>query len=225
MSVFGCGLDLGQAADYTAFAVVQQTAADDSPIPDRYRHRYHLRHLERYDLGLPYTAVVERVKERLTGTVLQGSRVAADYTGVGRPVVDMLRDAAVPAVLTPVLITAGHQVTFGENDRAWHVPKKDIVGTLLVMLQAKLLAWHPSLPLADKLAKELSDFRTKISAAANEQFGAWRTGQHDDLVLAVALAVWVMEKYPGDGAGYYSPPRARNPNVDRLTGLPAHIFK
>ena len=37
----------------------------------------------------------------------------------------------------------------------------------------------------------------KVSAAGNEQFGAWREGQHDDLVLAVALACWAVDKaYP-----------------------------
>ena len=28
---------------------------------------------------------------------------------------------------------------------------------------------------------------------AHDSYGAWREGQHDDLVLAVALAVWFAE--------------------------------
>jgi hypothetical protein len=32
--------------------------------------------------------------------------------------------------------------------------------------------------------------RVKITASGNEQYGAWREGEHDDLVLAVALACW-----------------------------------
>jgi hypothetical protein len=36
----------------------------------------------------------------------------------------------------------------------------------------------------------MQNFKAKITASANETFEAWREGQHDDLVLAVALAVW-----------------------------------
>jgi hypothetical protein len=39
--------------------------------------------------------------------------------------------------------------------------------------------------------KELESFRVKITASAHETFEAWRERDHDDLVLAVALAAWV----------------------------------
>jgi hypothetical protein len=39
----------------------------------------------------------------------------------------------------------------------------------------------------------LTTFRVKITPAADEVFGAWREGAHDDLVLAVAIAVWQAE--------------------------------
>jgi hypothetical protein len=39
-----------------------------------------------------------------------------------------------------------------------------------------------------------ADFQVKITAAANEVFGVWREGQHDDLVLAVAIAAWLAER-------------------------------
>jgi hypothetical protein len=43
--------------------------------------------------------------------------------------------------------------------------------------------------------------QVKVSTAGNEQFGAWREGAHDDLVLAVALACWAVEiAYPQRGA-------------------------
>jgi hypothetical protein len=38
--------------------------------------------------------------------------------------------------------------------------------------------------------RELENFRVKITESANEGFGAWRAGQHDDLVLSRGLAVW-----------------------------------
>ena len=42
------------------------------------------------------------------------------------------------------------------------------------------------------MAAWLEAFRVKITEAANETFGAWREGQHDDLLLAVALAAWMI---------------------------------
>jgi hypothetical protein len=50
------------------------------------------------------------------------------------------------------------------------------------------------LPEAELLVKELQNFKVKITAAANEVFGEWREGQHDDLVLATALAAWAGER-------------------------------
>jgi hypothetical protein len=52
---------------------------------------------------------------------------------------------------------------------------------------------------------EMAEMRAKVTAAGNTQFGVWREGAHDDLVLAVALACWGARKmYPhgpyGDAA-------------------------
>jgi hypothetical protein len=49
---------------------------------------------------------------------------------------------------------------------------------------------------AETLEMELQNFRVKITAAANETFEAWRERDHDDLVLALALAAWHAEKQP-----------------------------
>ena len=46
------------------------------------------------------------------------------------------------------------------------------------------------------LVRELQQFQVKITQAAHETFGVWREGQHDDLVLAVALACWWAERHP-----------------------------
>jgi hypothetical protein len=40
------------------------------------------------------------------------------------------------------------------------------------------------------LTGELETFQVKITAAANDVYGTWREGTHDDMVLATALAAW-----------------------------------
>jgi len=52
------------------------------------------------------------------------------------------------------------------------------------------------------LRKEMAEMEVRVSAAGTEQFGAWREGEHDDLVLAVALACWGMQdRYPDKPIG------------------------
>jgi hypothetical protein len=50
--------------------------------------------------------------------------------------------------------------------------------------------------LADTLRKELLNFKVKINiSTAHDSYEAWREGDHDDLVLAVAMACWCRERY------------------------------
>src|SRR5262249_5200755 len=100
------------------------------------------------------------------------------------------------AWVRPVLITGGHQVTCEAG--AWHVPKKELVSTLQVLLQNRRLK-VAAVPERDLLLKELQNFKVKITASANETFEAWRERDHDDLVLAVAIAAWVGEKEGDQG--------------------------
>ena len=65
------------------------------------------------------------------------------------------------------------------------------------LLGAGRLKVADGLPDAAALLRELMDFRVTITARANETFGAGTQRGSDDLVLALALAVWV----PGAGAG------------------------
>jgi hypothetical protein len=53
-----------------------------------------------------------------------------------------------------------------------------------------------SLPFTPILVEELLNFQVKVTEAANETFGTWRAGRHDDLVLAIAFAAWAAENAP-----------------------------
>jgi prephenate dehydrogenase len=139
-----------------------------------------LRHLRRFALGTPYTAIVSAVTTlRRTGQ-LCGAALIVDQTGVGRAVVDVLRQAAGGVV--PVTITGGHSITVAE-DGSFHVPKKELVSGLQVVLQSQRLQIASGLTEASALVHELQQFQVRITASAHETFGVWRAGQHDDLVL------------------------------------------
>ncbi|HEY8505549.1 MAG TPA: hypothetical protein VIL46_13275 [Gemmataceae bacterium] len=187
------GLDLGQSADFSALAVLERTKAPEPEDPGREVSRYAVRHLERFPLGTPYTEVCDRMVKLFAAPPLADGMLVVDQTGVGRPVVDLLRRSGLRAYVRPVTITAGHRANRDERG-GWLVPKKELVSTLQVLLQARRIKVAPSLPEAETLVREMTEFRVKITLAANETFGAWREGSHDDLVLAVAVAAWWGER-------------------------------
>jgi hypothetical protein len=204
------GLDLGQASDFTALAVLEKTIVAGPPADNKPVAHYGVRHLERFPLGTSYGAVTERLIKLFGGPPLQRSVLAVDRTGVGRAVVDMIYAARVGAALMPITITAGHKAEPDAVGTGWRVPKKDLVGVLQVLLQERRIKVAPELPEAPTLVKELQNFRVKVTAAANEIYEAWREGQHDDLVLAVGIAAWAAER-SGPGAAWLVP---RQPECD-----------
>jgi hypothetical protein len=181
------GLELGQTEDFTALCVDEVIVHGGTP-------HHSIRHLERFKLGTLYPAIVRRVAELFTREALKGGFLIVDGTGVGRAVVDLLRGAPIDCKLFPCTITAGQGESVDEQGYI-HIAKKELVGTAQMLLQTGRLAWSAKMPLADVLAKELSTFRVKITAAANETFEAWREHDHDDLVLAILLAAWVAEQF------------------------------
>jgi hypothetical protein len=75
------------------------------------------------------------------------------------------------------------------GDRRWHVPKGILISTLDARLHLGELRIAAALTEAGPLADELKDFQRKVSAAGRSTWEA-RVGKHDDLVLAVAIALW-----------------------------------
>ena len=181
---FFAGLDLGQARDYTALAILQRTR--EYPGAEK---RFAVRHLERFPLGTPYPEICRQLVSFFERPPLCGADLVVDVTGVGRAVLDMIQRARPRAAIRPLTITTGHGVAV--DGAGWHVAKKELVSVLQVLLQTRRLQVARLLPMAGVLAKELEAFRVKITASANETFEAWRERDHDDLVLAVALAAWV----------------------------------
>jgi hypothetical protein len=99
----------------------------------------------------------------------------------------------VSCLFFPLTLTAGHAVTAGDVS-GLHVPKKELVGTLQVLLQTRRLQVARTLTDAAVLIRELENYRTKVTTARQETLESWREGRHDDLVLAVAMAAWLGEQ-------------------------------
>jgi Terminase RNaseH-like domain len=191
---FIMGVDLGQANDYTAVSILEQKRVETD---GKIFYHYEVRHLERLR-GITYPQQVAHIKKMYQSLKEKGSvNLVVDQTGVGRPVVDMLRDAGLYCIA--VTITGGDSVT-GERPE-YRVPKRDLVTAVQVLLQSERLRISSSLKEAQTLVNELLAFRVSINLKTGHDSygndaGAWRENPHDDLVLATAIASWYAERNP-----------------------------
>ena len=177
---FMVGLDLAQSNDWTALAVVERLKTGYS-VPMLTRTR-----------GAPYPQIVARVGSLLETPPLAGqAELVIDATGVGRPVLDLFRASGVDA--RAITITAGRKPT--GSLRFAKIPKRDLINSVLLALQSGTLTIAQDQPFADVLARELAELRVKITASGIDRYEA-RDGEHDDLVLALAMAIWQFEHSP-----------------------------
>jgi len=191
------GVDLGQARDFTAIAVIDAGAPLPATPGGRAVRSYQLRYLERIPLGTPYTAVVDHVLTLLRRPPLTiATPLVVDKTGVGIAVVDMFRAGSVryPGVRPRALTITGGDATTTTDPYDVRVPKRDLAGLLVALYESQRLKMAARLELAPLLITELVNFKVKINTATgNDTYEAWRESVHDDLVLAVAIACWYAE--------------------------------
>src|SRR5215216_306103 len=180
MATYYAGLDLGQSADYTALAVLQKVPTYDKQT-GKHGAELHLRHLERYPLKTP---------------VISGGRVAkptteliVDKTGVGVAVTDLLKERRLNHIA--VTITGLGQKVNRHGTKEYSVPKQDLLSDLEVPFHKGTLKVAKGLQGWRKLREELLNFRHKQNkTTAHISYEHWREAEHDDLVLAAALACW-----------------------------------
>jgi hypothetical protein len=189
------GVDLGQRRDPSAIAVIERVewiAGRFSVTPQIMGGRpYHggyelqnddmvVRHVERVPLGTPYSQVAKRVAEVSRHSCL-GSvqrKLMVDATGVGAPVIEMLKAAKPMGEMTPVVITGGSAGR--RSGDGWEmVPKVDLLGEMQAALESGRLRIARAMRETERLVKEM------VNLGGSE---------HDDLAMAVALAAWGARK-------------------------------
>ena len=113
--------------------------------------------------------------------------LSIDATGVGAPFLDFLRANGVRRNLLPVSMTAGDTITV--HNGTHHIPKRDLLTNLQLLLQNRELKISTHLPHAPLLREELVNLRRR-TAMRGETYEPDRASQHDDLFIALALAAW-----------------------------------
>ncbi len=177
------GVDIGQKRDPTAICVAE---VDDRDVAQHYLIRY----LERLPLGTPYPEVARRVGEIVEQVARKSEsqpKLCVDATGVGTPVVDLLRESAARA-----WEVIGVYFTFGDRRVAEGAEVKLGKAFLVSRRQALLETGRLHLPQTREsaaLSDELLNYEIRVDSNANDRYGAFRVGAHDDLVTALGLAL------------------------------------
>jgi hypothetical protein len=198
MPTIAVGVDIGQKRDPTAIAVVEPEFRD---VNGRREDYYLVRFLERQPLGTPYPQVAGRVQTVVNNVREHVARAQppslfsrpprpsiqlfVDATGVGQPVVDLLKGVGVR--VHAVYFTHGDRRTT-QQDGSISLGKAWLVSRLQALLQTGRILL-PRTPEAEALGAELLDYEIKVDQDANEKYGAFKVGSHDDLVTALGLCV------------------------------------
>jgi hypothetical protein len=186
MPYYTIGIDPGQAHDPTALALLEHDRVQE-PV-------YRLRGLHRFPLGTPYTKLAPALNTRLSSPPLAGNtKIAIDATGVGTPVLDHLRDQLPTRNIYGITITAGSSLSGTPKDP--HVPKKDLIATTIVILEQRRLQIAEPMHDTNALIEELLAYRRITTDHGHDTYQA-ASGTHDDLVLALSLALWTAEHKP-----------------------------
>ena len=217
------GQDLGQCVDRSALAIIEfamvptgkRDAATWAPL---FEGGLVLGHLESPPLETPYPEVAARARELVRHPRIAGRcTYIVDAHGPGAGVVDMLRLKYPPfeAKLVPMKATSGDEPR--QKEKSYNVPKTMLVERLEQVLRRKKLRIAVG-PLTEQLVRELTMLKRVLQPSGNVTY---ETPIHDDLVMAVAMAVWwAWEQHAAylqvDG------PVAIVSNMGVLESLPAH---
>lgn len=155
------GVDWARYSDYTAVVIVDAGASPHRVIAvDRFNR-------------LSWETQVERV-----ASLLEQHRVSAvltDQTSIGDPLLEQLRKR---------LWEKGGAMAI-EGFTFTNTSKREIIDNLVIRLAHRELA----LPDDEQMIRELQYFEYELTVAGNVRMNA-KSGYTDDLVVALALAVW-----------------------------------
>lgn len=215
--------DLGQAQDPTSIIAAGRTPvakeapkipAFDPAKPVRVIEEgpaddwdYHIVYVQCLPLGTPYPDAVSRTSRIFHYPPFAGRQnLVCDRTGVGRVVMDMIRECeGLGARTWGVTYTGGkNESRDKKSPMDFSVPKKDLVGGLQLALQRGRVHARDGIPEGEKLKHQLLAFQSDKKASGYTAFEG-QGKEPDDLVVALAMLVWIANLLPYEGEGNDAP--------------------
>ena len=178
------GIDVGQSRDYTAICVLE-------PIETKDGYKYHCTYIKRLPLNKTFSDMALDVKSMVEQLEVTGHvSVIIDKTGVGAPVVELVDSLTTCEVI-------GLTITAGIRAKNWNVPKKELITNLQIALQSQTLKIAKGLDFGEELVEELLNYQVKTKPNNNEIFDTGRVFIHDDLILSLAIGLYLItNRYP-----------------------------
>jgi len=186
------GVDLGKCSDPAAIAIVEFASeprhtvdpVTRAPLFDCWLN---LRYLESPPLGTPYLELVPHVQAMaLRPRLRKQCTLLVDAGGPGEPVVELFQQAPVMTPMIPVKITAGSEAR--EDKGVHYVAKKVLMDRLEYVLRRRKLRIVAG-PVTEQLIRQFTLLKREVTESGNVTFPT-ASGEHDDLVMATAMAVW-----------------------------------
>lgn len=179
-------LDPAQLRDWSAVAVL-----DMHYVPDIKRFEYSLIAMNRKQ-GLPYDQIVDWVIKTVQNPAFNKGEPPTfllDATGVGVAVKDMI----IAKGIRPRAITITMGGAYSRVGSEYHVGKARLIGKFLGAFDAGKVHVNPNMPIWPQVEREMLSFRAEMSAQGRVKMEA-EQGEHDDLLLSLAQAVWYGEE-------------------------------
>jgi hypothetical protein len=208
---FAVGVDLGKSAETTAIAVAERQnppAWDEAEECPPEKAVIEVRHLHRFQPGTLYQDVAKGIyetlkakeltetKERTAHGTIRDVAIRVDFivdqTAVATPVADMIVQQIDVPFARRVVLSGSLADTY--DDGLYRIPKQALVGGMEVLLETRRLKIAESLASARQLADELVNYRGRKTASVPLTVDTWREQPSDDLVFAVALACWQLQR-------------------------------
>ncbi len=171
MKYINIGIDLGQTIDFTA--LVGLIGNNDSryvACADRYKQMHYITMMEN---------CAKRIRQMKAKTVF------GDATGgASSGIFDMLNPLIEEPVKRVKIVGSGE---FHIHNGFLIIPKQVLINKLILDYQNRAILVPEELKMASVITHELKNYKYDVSKAGNWQYNA-RDGEHDDLVIALALA-------------------------------------
>jgi hypothetical protein len=186
---FILSLDPAQLKDWSAVAVIEMKYVPAGASKAHFG--YDLVAMNRKQ-GLPYDQIVDwvvRTQKNPAFNKGEPCTCIVDATGVGVAVKDMLKAKGIrPKAIT---ITTGE--AYSRVGAEYHVGKARLIGKFLGAFDAGKVHVNPNMPIWPQVEREMLSFRAEMSSQGRVKMEA-APGEHDDLLLALAMAVWYGEE-------------------------------
>jgi phage FluMu gp28-like protein len=168
------GIDWARYSDYTAIVAVGVSESGLKVIA-----------VDRFN-GMGWSTQIDRVIGFLKANAV--SQALTDQTSIGDPLLEQLR--------TKLWDTSADVSVDGYGFTSQS--KRDLIENLAMKLSHGQL----SIPRDESLMRELQYYEYELTQHGNVKMNA-RSGSHDDLVVALALACWQAKGVGASGGGFY----------------------